>query len=59
MKKNAKNGLITSLGAIGVIALVGGIFGFYEFNIGIVVAIGFWLLAGVVRSFLGVKKEKR
>ena len=50
MQKN-ENFLTSLLGAMGVISLLSGIFLDVEFGTALTVAIGFWILAGIVEGF--------
>ncbi len=56
MKKNEKEALVKLLGAIGLIILLVGIFTPLEFVYGLVIALAIWILTGVVKIYLGVKK---
>ena len=57
MKKNEKNALTALVGGVGVIILLGGIFTeLYKFEHGLFVAIAIWILTGVLKTYLGVKK---
>lgn len=59
MSKNVKTGLISLMGALGLIALLIGIFtDAYSFGIGLVIAVAFWVGSGVLARFLGIEKEK-
>lgn len=39
------------VGVIGLLILLGGIFGFYEFKYGLVGALAVWIIAGAVRKY--------
>ena len=59
MSKNAKMALVSLLGGLGLIALLVGIFtDALSFSAGLIIAIAFWIVSGVVATMLGVKKEK-
>ncbi len=56
LSRNEKT-IVSLLGALGVIALLGGIFlNIYPFNIGLVVGISLWILAGAVKIMHGGRK---
>jgi len=57
MKRNGKKGLIALMGGLGFIALIVAIFTeLLSFTDGLVIAIILWVLAGVLKQFLGVEK---
>ncbi len=59
MSTNAKKALVSLLSALGVIALLVGIFtDALSFGVGLIIAIVFWIASGIVATMLGVKKEK-
>ncbi len=59
MTKNVKRGLVSLLGGIGLIALLLGIFtDIYSFGIGLIIAIAFWIVSGVLATMLGLKDQK-
>jgi len=58
MKKNEKDALVALLGGIGFIVLLVGIFTPIEFTYTLVAAIAIWILTGVVKTYLGIKKKK-
>ena len=58
MKKNEKEAVVALFGAIGLIVLLVPIFtGIYPFTYGLVAALTIWILTGVLRKYLGVKKR--
>ncbi len=60
MRKNTKLALVKLLGGLGLIALlVGWLTQLYDVLTGVVIALTFWILSGVVATFLGVKKKKK
>ncbi len=60
MSKNVKRGLVSLLGGLGLIALLVGIFtDIYSFGIGLIIAIAFWIVSGVLATMLGVKEKKK
>ena len=56
MKKNEKEALVALLGAIGLIVLLVGIFTAFPFTYGLLAALAIWILTGVMKKYLGVKK---
>ena len=56
---NWKDGLVTLLGVLGAMILFAGIFLNVPFSYALVVAIIFWVMSGVVASFLGVENNKK
>jgi len=57
MKKNEKEALVALTGAIGLIVLLIPIFsGLYPFTYGLLGALIIWILTGVLKKYLGVKK---
>jgi len=57
MKKNEREALVALVGAIGLIVLLIPIFtDLYPFGYGILGALILWILAGVMKKYLGVKK---
>jgi len=56
MKKNEKNALVSLVGAIGLIVLLLGIFTPIPFNYALVTALILWILTGVLKKYLGIKK---
>ncbi len=60
MSKNAKTGLVSLLGGLGLIALLVGIFTeIYSFGIGLIICIAFGVISGVLATMLGVKDETK
>lgn len=58
MDRNQKKGIVSFISGIGVIFLLVGIFtDQYDFGTGLVVAILFWIMSGVISSFLGVDDD--
>lgn len=57
MKKNEKEALVKLLGALGFIILLAGIFTPLEFTYGLFIAITIWVLTGVLKVYLGMKKK--
>ena len=51
MQENQKNALLSLLGGIGLLILLGGVFNLYPFNYGLLGAFAFWIVAGVLRSY--------
>jgi len=57
MKKHEKKALVKLLGGLGLIILLIGIFtNLYPFTYGLVTALAVWILTGVVKVYLGVKR---
>jgi hypothetical protein len=57
MSVNAKKALITLLSGAGVVVLLIGIFtNAYGFWVGLIAAIGIWIVTGAISTWLGVKK---
>lgn len=60
MDRNQKNGIVSFISGIGVIILLGGIFlDYYVFGVGLLIAIGFFIMSGVVATFLGVDDKSQ
>ncbi len=58
MSKTAKKTLVSILTALGVIALLVGIFtDAVSFSVGLIIAIVFWIASGIVAKYWGVKKD--
>jgi hypothetical protein len=58
MDRNQKKGIISFISGLGVIFLLIGIFTpYYDFGNGLIVAMVFWILSGVLSTFLGVNEE--
>lgn len=58
MKNNEREALVNLLNGIGLIVLLIGIFlKFYDFTYGLVAAIAIWTIAGVVKSYYGMKEK--
>ncbi len=58
MKKNEKEAAIWIMGIIGVLFFLAGISGIIDFNAGIVLAIIFWIIAGVFSRCKRTVKKK-
>ncbi len=43
--------LMYIVGVVGLLVLLGGAFNFYEFRIGLIVAIILWIIAGAVQRY--------
>ena len=60
MNNNQKKAIVGLMGGIGaVVFLFGLLTDLYDFMIGLVAAIGVWILTGFLGTFLGVKKERK
>lgn len=60
MSKNAKTAVISVISLIGLIVfLVGLLTHAYDFMIGLIIAIVFWVGSGILARYWGVKKAKR
>jgi len=60
MDRNQKSGIVSFISGIGVIILLGGIFlDYYDFGVGLLIAIGFFIMSGVVATFLGVDDKSQ
>ncbi|MGC9517312.1 MAG: hypothetical protein ACP5C3_06420 [Methanomicrobiales archaeon] len=51
MKDNQKNAILSLVGGIGLLVMLGGIFGLYPFNYGLLGAIAIWIVAGVLKAY--------
>ncbi len=59
MKRNEKEALVKLLGGVGVIILLIGIFtDTYDISYGIIGAMASWILSGVLKTYLGIDKER-
>jgi len=59
MSTNAKKAIISSLGLIGLVVLLVGLFtAAYDFLIGLIIAIVIWAGSGILARYWGVKKGK-
>ncbi len=54
MDNNQKNFVLYIIGVLGLIVLLGGVFGFYDWKYGLVIAIIIWIIAGAYRTYFGV-----
>ena len=59
MKQNEKAALVKLLGGLGFLSLLVGIFTPIEFMYGLLGAFVFWIMSGVVATYLGVDKKKK
>ncbi|MCC7558609.1 MAG: hypothetical protein KO217_07975 [Methanobacteriaceae archaeon] len=53
MRENQRNALLSLIGGIGLLVLLGGLFGLYPFNYGLLGAFVFWIVAGVLKAYYG------
>ncbi|MCC7558212.1 MAG: hypothetical protein KO217_05950 [Methanobacteriaceae archaeon] len=51
MKENKKNALMTLAGGMAVVVLLGGIWGLYSFNIGLLGAIALWVVFIAIHQY--------
>jgi len=58
MKKHEKDALVKLLGGLGLIIFLVPIFtDLYPFTYGLLTALAVWILTGVAKTYLGVKKR--
>jgi len=50
--------LLYVLGFVGLIVFLGGIFGFYDWKIGLIGAIIVWFIAGAYRRYFGIPSNR-
>lgn len=57
MSKKAKTTYVSILSAVGLIALLVGLFIFHNLGVGLIIAIVCWIASGLLAKYWGVKKK--
>jgi uncharacterized membrane protein YphA (DoxX/SURF4 family) len=57
MSKKAKTTYVSILSALGVVALLVGLFTPLDFWVGLIIAIVFWIASGILARYWEVKKK--
>ena len=58
MEDNQKNFVLYILGVVGLLILLGGIFGLYDWKYGVIIAVVIWIMGGAYRTYFGVPSNR-
>ncbi|KUK71542.1 hypothetical protein [Methanobacterium sp. 42_16] len=58
MDNNQKNFVLYILGVVGLLILLGGISGLYDWKYGVVIAVVIWIIGGAYRTYFGVPSNR-
>ncbi|MFA0834925.1 MAG: hypothetical protein ACC609_13090 [Methanobacterium formicicum] len=58
MEDNQKNFVLYILGVVGLLILLGGVFGLYDWKYGVVIAVVIWIIGGAYRTYFGVPSNR-
>ncbi|EKF85268.1 hypothetical protein [Methanobacterium formicicum] len=46
------------IGVVGLLILLGGVFGLYDWKYGVVIAVVIWIIGGAYRTYFGVPSNR-